>query len=906
MADGVELTARHPETALLTAAFDAARRSDRQGSAVHLRGEAGVGKTALLDWAAACAEDQGFSVLRAEGVQAEEGTAFGALHQILRPLTHRLDVLPRRWREALDLALGLGTGPAQGGLLVGAAALALLADATRKGPLLILLDDLQWVDASSATVFAFLHRRIAELPLVVVSAGRPGGPAAGGWAARVVDIGPLTPSDAEQLLRRRHPGLATATVEYVLAEAVGNPLALVELPHQLDPGPGDDISLSRRTPLRPGLERLFLSRLTRLSPEAARVLLLVALGGGTAAWNVGSWLRTVAGDRADEVLDDIEAGGLAQVDPVGRLVFRHPLVRTAVIAWATEAQQRAAHRELAVALGPDDPRRPIHEAAATTQPDDRLAARLQEAGRALSGRGGDAEGALLLYHAGKLSTDAEDRARRLTWAAVMAARGGRLAFTASLVEELRRGTVPADIAPLFAYAVVYVDHSHLVDFTSSFTLLPKLLDSLAETPDTAFPGLAEQVYFKLLLAASYTDDTQAWRALAKHRHHMSPTARLCHQVWADPARTAHGASGELARIAAGPSEEQGVGSAWLVLWTATALDMADAPLRRRFLGQHSYATQGSIAKAKARQDYLHGHWDQAEVCLREATTAAELGYHCNALLLRHLYAHFLAGRGDEAGLREIALTIEPLAARAGMVLVQRQLAHLHALAALAHGRYEEAYTALRAVMPPGELPRGLPWFQLPFLDFVYAAVRTGRSAEARAHLAAAREARMAEISPHHAFLLAAAGALAAPDDEADDRYGEAYAVPGAEQWIFEMARLRLADGERLRRAQSLTARDALGAAHRTFRSLGALPWAERAERELRSAGHPVRAPGDRPGLLTAQELRIARLAADGLTNKEIGSLLRLSPRTVSGHLYRIFPKLGISSRAALAWALGED
>lgn len=393
--------------------------------------------------------------------------------------------------------------------------------------------------------------------------------------------------------------------------------------------------------------------------------------------------------------------------------------------------------------------------------------------------------------------------------------------------------------------------------------------------------------------------------LERHLGNVSPTARLCHRAWSDPARTAHGVPGELRALADGMSEEQEAGNAWLLLWTASAVDLADGDMWRRFTGQHAYATQGSIAKARCYQDFLRGHWDAADDCLREAEAAEELGYHCNALLFRHYYAHFAAGRGDEEGLREIEQLIKPVAQRARMRFVTDHLTHLRALAALAHGRYEDAYCDLVSLTPPGVLPRGLPWFHLPFFDFVYAAVHTGRRQEAEGHLAAGRAARMAEISAHHAFLLAAATALAAPDEQADARYRAAYAVPGAGQWVFELARLRLAHGSWLRRQRRAEAHDVLREAQRTFRGLGARPWEERCAQELRAAGHPVGTTAGGHALLTGQELRIAELAATGLTNKDIARQLLLSPRTVAAHLYKIFPKLGITSRAALAQALRQ-
>ncbi|MEV0173048.1 AAA family ATPase [Streptomyces sp. NPDC050803] len=885
---GTALVGRRRERLLLERRLDDAR-SAAGGSATVLRGDAGIGKTALLDWTAAQAERRGFTVLRAAGAESETGVAFGALRQVLRPLQDSSGALPGQQQAALERALGLREGLPPSGFMVGASVLALVSQEARRRPLLILVDDLHWVDSSSTAVLVFLHQRLASLRAVMVCASRPEGPALEGWPAHPVQVEALSGEDSRALLRHWHPTLAAATAHRVMDEAAGNPLALAELPDQLahEQRTGA-LPLPERLPLGQRLEALYARRLRSLPAKATRMLLLTALD------SAGSG---VVRERTESVLDRIEAGGLAHLDDTGRLVFRHPLVRSAVIASASEAERRDAHRTLAERLPTDDPRRLMHEAAAAQGPDEALAARLQEAGTRIALRGGDAEGALLLDRAAALSADAGNRARRLTWAAVMSARGGRLAYAAELVRELRRAPVPEDIAPLFSYTVVYVDQSHHVDFASSFALLPRALEALTAPGAPVFGDLVEQMAFKLLLACTYTGDARGWEVLERHRERLAPVARLCMRAWADPPRTAHGAEAELRALVARTTAGQEAGKAWLVLWAASAVDAADAELRRLFGQDHAYATQGSVAKARCHQAFLRGDWSAAEDCVREAETADELGYHCNALLFRHYHAHFLAGRGDERGFRGVRARIGPTAARARMRFVTDHLDRLEALVDLAHGRHGQAYARLRRLMAPGELPRGLSWFHLPFFDFVVASLGVGRRAEACAHVAAGRAARMDEISAHHAFLLAAATAVTATD-EADAAYAAAYAVPGSGQWVFDLARLRLAHGSWLRRqGRYAEADDVLRAAHRAFLELGAAPWAEQCRAELCALDQ---------GPLTAQELRIARLVATGLTNKEVGAVLGLSPRTVAAHLYRIFPKLEITSRAGLARALAGD
>jgi len=329
------LVGRQRERMLLERSLKSAR-SGAGGSATLLRGDAGIGKTALLDWTAARAEHGGFTVLRAGASESEVGIAFGALHQVLGPLLENSRALPRPQRAALEKALGLRDGLPPDGFMVGASALALLAEEARHRPVLILVDDLHWVDSSSAAVFVFLHQRIADLRAVMVCTSRPDSATLEGWPAHPVDVEALSCEDSRALLRRWHPGLSASTEQRVMDEALGNPLALAELPGQL----GNEyrrgiVPLPDRLPLGQRLEALFAERLRSLPADATRVLLLTALDGAVAAGNGVVQEPAPGQDHAERILGRIEASGLARLDHTGRLVFRHPLVRSAVIASAS-------------------------------------------------------------------------------------------------------------------------------------------------------------------------------------------------------------------------------------------------------------------------------------------------------------------------------------------------------------------------------------------------------------------------------------------------------------------------------------------------------------------------------------------------------------------------------------------
>jgi DNA-binding NarL/FixJ family response regulator len=308
--------------------------------------------------------------------------------------------------------------------------------------------------------------------------------------------------------------------------------------------------------------------------------------------------------------------------------------------------------------------------------------------------------------------------------------------------------------------------------------------------------------------------------------------------------------------------------------------------------------------------FVEGRWDEAARWADEGVAWAErLGFRLVAMPGLYCLALLAAGRGDEHALRSRADELVTWAAPRGLRMLEHLAGHARGLAALGRGDYEEAYRQASVISPPGDLAPHVPVALLVTLDLVESAIRTGRRAEAEAHLAAMQHSEVFRLRPRLALMAAGAAAMVASGSEADLLYQEAVAVPGAEEFPFELARVRLAYGEHLRRKRASHAAGLqLAAALSTFRGLGAQPWLTRAQHELSASGlpHPSSTGSGHASaltVLTPQELEIASLAASGLSNKQIGSRLYLSPRTVSGHLYRIFPKLGISTRAALRDAL---
>ncbi|MEU6820206.1 LuxR family transcriptional regulator [Streptomyces atriruber] len=942
-----ELTGRETQRAVIDAALSGIATT---GASIILRGDPGTGRTALLGAAEATARRAGLRVLRMTGAEAESELPFAALHQVLWPLLDESDGLSASQRHALEAALGVREGAPPEGFTVAGAALTLLAHAAARRPLVVLLDDLQWADPSSVAVFGYVQRHLAPLPLVAIAATRRTGTASGRalpadreehdtsacLAGEVIDLPPLDAPQAELLLRTRHPSLPEGVRRRVLRAAAGNPLALHELPEQVrrlaadraeslaSPAPPELPEPFDALPLGERLGRLYEDRLRAL-PAAARDLLLVA-ALGDAATRHRTVLRNLAEHAAGppwhRLEEHIERSGLAHLDPERDLLeFHHPLVRASLTHLASPAELRAAHRQLADALPAEDPRRTLHLAAAALGPDAALAARLHAEADRMSAQGGDAEATVLMARAAGLSTDRASRTARLVAAAALAVRAGRPHLAAEHLAEAEAAARPGRPEPALPYAfAVACTRLHLdADPRPAIELLPAALDAPVP-PDAAdqYAALVGPILFLLLVAAALTGDERAWDAVDRHAAHPdAPTAaELCRQAWTGPRPAVHAghAVHELPRrlretVAALPADRETT-DAWLLLWTAAAVDSLGehCALWSAFARRHAYATQTFTDSLRAHDDFLHGNWDTALAAARTgARTAAEHGYALAETLFVATAGHILAARGDRAGLAALEPALGTRAGERRLRLVTDLLSGMLTLCALGHGHAEEAWRHACDLMTPGAVADRGPWTHLSLVDRVQAAVDSGRTEEARRHLRAVRSSGLARISAHHTFLVTVAEAIAAADDEADERYAAVYAQRDAENWPFPLARAHLAHAVRLRRQHRPEEASAHSRAALTvFTRLDATPWVARAARELAAADADSAVAGGTVGhhpLLTAQETRIARLAARGLTNRQIGARLSLSPRTIGAHLYRIFPKLDITTRAGIARAL---
>ena len=900
------LTGRAGELDFLAGFF---RQAVVSGGTLLLSGDPGVGKTALLNAVADAASATGAMVLRVASVEFEGDISYAGLNQALFPLLDDVGELGAAHRDALWVALGFGAGPAPDRLLVSSAAVALLRHVAARVPLLLTVDDLPWIDRASAGVLSFAARRLAGSRVGLLVAYRTGAPS---WFDRAglpdFQLKPLADEAAAELVAARFPDLDPRVRSRVLSAAQGNPLALLELPLALS-----DAQRSAAAPLPPvlplsqRLQELFTSRVTSL-PPATRALLLAAALEGTAD------LRALAAAGGPGYqLDDLapaERDGLVRAYEQ-RVTFRHPLIRSAVVEASTLGERQKAHRALAAALADQPELRAWHLGEACVEPDERVASLLEEAARGILRRG-DYFGAMArLTRAADLSPEPAARSRRLAEAAYVGAQHiGDLSGTAQLLE----ATQPAD--PLhYAPAAAFVILNNDGQVDTAHRLLTGAIEGGSHGYDAGDPALLNAMW-SLALVCFMGGRHELWEpfhaALARLTPGPPPLLALTVDMFADPARTGVAALPRLEAAVrtvhdeADPDVIENVAGAAMYadrlaevrepLWRTVRRGRGDGTGRNHLVALMDLCTD----------DFHRGEWGEAaELAAEGLRVAEERDVRFFGWYFRYHQALLAAVQGRFETSRALAAQIIGWAGPRGVRTAQVFARQPMVLADLGQGDYESAYHHAAAMSPAGTLASHVPHCLWVVMDLVEAAMRTGRQADADRHVQAMREAGIAALSPRLAILAAGSAAIAADDEQAPALFEQALRLPTAGQWPFDVARVRLAYGERLRRARAATeSRVQLQAALAAFQKLGAAPWTARAELELRATGQARRSTSAPGAALTPQELQIARLAASGLTNKQIAERLFLSPRTVGGHLYQIFPKLGITTRAALRDALG--
>lgn len=879
-----------------------------------LTGEPGAGKSTLVDWAADQGRARGLRTLRVRGSEGEAGLGLSGIHQLLHPLLPG-DTLPARQRAALDRAFGLTAAPGevtldQLSLCIGV--LALIGDAAARRPLLLLVDDAQWLDLGSVDVLGFVARRLEDKPVVMLLAAREESvPARFDRDFPQVTVGPLARAAAGLLLDAQpNPPRGRARTQ-ILQQAAGNPLALIELPRALARGrTGGAQDGGTALPLTARLENLFAADLPGL-PESTREALLLVAAAGTE--HLADLLRAAPSLDVVQALDPAERVGLVRIGD-GQVLFRHPLIRSAVYQAASFAERRQAHLALASALAGEPDRRAWHLAAAATGQDAEVADALAESAERARARGGYAAAAAALERAADLTPAPELRARRLLMAAQAAMFAGHPQWVGEisgrvggLTEDAR---LRAEASLLGGWALgVTLRHDE------ALTLLLGVAEATAvSAPDLAIGTLATAATSVYNSGAAF-HRTELRRIGALIDETGDPAGLAWSQAAIDPHRQRTRLLGLLKDGLAAMSPDS-LGDLTALGGTTWILDETEQAVR--ILGRTmdvirragSAGTNATVTQALALALFESGSWTAAQDAADDAFwMATEAGADNVTLGSCILQATLRALRGDHAVARTQAMeAVRGVDLRRSLSL---QVRHRHALgmAAFVAGDHADAYEQLRATFTRDFRPAPVHYHaSLYYLgDLAAAAVRAGRGDDARTVVDAVEHSLEPDRSPRLAAVLHRAAALLSDSDDAEDHFRAALAGSAVDCWPFEKALTQLDFGEWLRRRRrSAEARPHLNAALECFQRLDARPWTDRTAAELRAAGAPATTTPSAAGELTAQERQIAELAAQGLTNRDIAARLYLSPRTVGYHLHKIFPKLGIRARAQLRDALSQE
>ncbi|WP_459644488.1 helix-turn-helix transcriptional regulator [Kineococcus sp. NUM-3379] len=883
------------------------------GAVVVVEGEAGIGKTTLVTALAEAAVDAGFRRLACTGFQREALAGFAAVHELLHPVLDRLGALPALQLGALETAFGLREGPPPDRLLIHLAVLGLLEEVAAGRPLLLVVEDAPWLDASSAEVLAFVARRLSGAPVLLVATARtPGGRVLQSAAHRRIVLQPLSERHSEELLDSLDTtgaALSASARRRVLQEAGGNPLALREFGYALrGRGPDGRVPSGAPLPTTRRLEDAFLGEVAALPAPSRTVLLLAAAGEELSLPELLAAGREAGLHPRDLV--PLERADLVSV--VGdRLHLRHPLLRSAVYGAASTVERAEAHRALAAAVR-DSGRAAWHRGAATFDRDEPVAADLEAAAARAAERGARAEASAALRRAAELSPDADEQVRRLVQAAELARQAGLVERAEQIIHEAE----PLAVTPQRRYELSQVRGV-------LGTYIGKDNDNSAD----------QFAFVRALGGPSGTEQPEA-----RARVLVAVAFGVTNRTSGDPARdaalwrTVHDA---LVAVDLGRwDDHQQIGLAVLDPLGRAPVVLPALPGLARSLTGNLPLLLGLGQAAEYLQDLVTARaaWARTAEEFNRSGSAGDMSQSLSLLANLRTTAGQLSealvdGENARRTALDLGLTVVAASAEAGL-----------ARTLLWTGRTAEAAAALRRsreLYPGGQLPQvlaGARWSagllaleqrhyrealtelrgtsvhrayaQWAVADLTEAAVRAGDPGAALPVVAAVEHAAGVLGSAHLRALVHRSRALLADGAAAEEHYGSSLAAGGGAGVPLEQARTHLLYGEWLRRARRVReAREHLTAALGALESAGAgsSSPAGRARAELRAAGSATTAPAapDATAALTAQELQIARLAAQGLTNKEIADRVYLSHRTVSSHLYRVFPKLGIANRHQL-------
>ena len=878
---------------------------EERGGAVVVRGEAGIGKSALLAAAEERARDRGVTVVSTVGAPSEAQLAFAGLHQLLLPLLGGLELLPDPQRRALEAAFGIAEGDAPDLFLIGLATLGLVSGRAGEVPLLFVVDDAQWLDRPSSEVLQFVARRIDSDPTVMLFAVREGVPSGLDEAdVSELHVAGLGEDASNALLNLVAAGLPADLRRRILEDAAGNPLALLELPAAAAEL-GTSGSQPDPLPLTARLEVAFASRLTTVDAEVQRLLLLAALDDV----DLAELSRAAGRPLWPEDLTPAVSAGLGALDSDG-FRFRHPLIVSAVKQAAAAVEVRNAHAALAEALADEPDRAVWHRAAAASGPDEAVARALDAAADRATRRGARDVAVAAFERAAELSAPPQRRAQRLYLAGETAFEIGRLDDAVRLLRDAREVGLPA---PEHAIASFYLEIAEST-WSGSATIRDfariarELVDSgEGERALRALETISVRAYWERL-----DDGTRREVAAISDqiRRPADDPARLNILGLVDPLRRAKQVVEQIRRLspASVSDPEQlfdlGAAASSVWAWNLGLPFLRAATSGARAQGRLSLLSQTLVFEAWA--DLQGGAVRNAVTSAAEGARIAEemrAPHYIVAARLAQAIAGAEQGADDspERLIAEAEAVLVPLGAHPMLSMTAFARGRL----ALARERFSEAYEHLVRIFDVAGLafhPFVRGW---ALADLADAAVRSEGDLDAvRGYLDEWEQVAKETRAPHLQVQVAYAAAILASDSVAERDFCAAIAA-GRAELPFYVARAQLAYGVWLRRHRRMTqSRAPLREAAETFDALGLLRYAERARRELRASGETVRRRD--PGAwaqLSPQELQIAQLAAEGLSNREIGEQLYLSHRTVDSHLYRLFPKLGVTSRAQLRDAL---
>ena len=907
---GAQLFGRQPQREVLGRLLEAARGG--RGGVLVVHGEPGVGKTALLEDAVEAGRE--FRVARTAGVEGEMELAYAALQQLCAPILELTGRLPQPQRDALAVAFGLNAGPAPDPFLVGLAVLGLLSEAAEERPLLCVVDDAQWLDRASARALGFVARRLLAERIALVFASRELGEALAGFPE--LHVGPLGHRDARALLASALPArLDERVLERIIVETRGNPLALLELPRGLTPTQlAGGFGLPAALPLSVRIEESFTRRLARLPGDGRRLLLVAAadpVGDLALVWRAAQRLGI-----PESAAQAVESDGLVAFG--AGVVFRHPLVRSAVYRAAGADERSEVHRALAEATDPDiDPdRRAWHRAQAATMPDEEVAAELERSAARAQARGGFAAAAAFLERAATLTPEPLRRAQRALAAAQTKFQAGALDDALGLLAMAEVGVL-SDLER----ARVGLLRAQIAFVSRRGNDAPPLLLEAAQRLGPLDPALARETYLEALAAAMFAgrlagpggsalEVAQAAKAAPAPQAPRGPDLLLDgfvslfsegYEAAVPILRQAQGAFG--------PDMSATEQLRWLWQATIAAVHLWDDAGWEALSERHVRLARGTGALgefplALTQRVYVHlfaGELTAAASLVDEIQAATEatgnnLGPYSAVALV--------ALRGREA---EAASLIE--SSRAEMTLRGEGIGISvldwgEAVLYNALGRYEEARAAARRV---AEHPQSLALSSWGIVELIEAAVRAGTpELAADAHRRLVEQTRVSGTD-WALGIAARSRALIIEGRRSEDLYVEAIDRLGRSRMAVDLARAHLLYGEWLRRQRRrLDARKELRVAHELFSDFGTEAFAERARVELQATGERARKRTvNTLDQLTPQEAQISRLAAQGTTNREIAAQLFISPSTVEYHLRKAFRKLNVKTRTQLAYRMAR-